>query len=242
MRRFELEMGRLTRMPTRLLAMLVAVSMLLLVVSASSAMADPSASPAPTISSDKGDYAPGETVTLNGSNWQPGELVHINVNDDQGRTWSRDSDVAADDAGNITDQFNLPDNFVAVYAVTATGPASGVATTTFTDGNAKVTSNLATGTAWTLTKTLYQSGATCTGTIKSGPTSVTLNGSAQDTSGVGASESLKLAASATSSSGGSFSNWTGPAGTFTVLSPGVICVQGFQSGTRDFVANYSTAP
>ncbi len=229
-------------MPSRLLAAAVAASIFLLVVSASSARAEPAASLAPTISSDKVDYAPGETVTLSGSNWQPGELVHLNVNDDQGKTWTRDSDVAADDAGNITDQFNLPDHFVAVYAVTATGPASGTATTTFTDGNAKISANIATGTTWTLTETLYQSGANCSGTIKSGPTAVTLNGTQQFTAGVGSSESLKLAASATSSSGGSFSNWTGAAGSFTVLSPSVICVQGFQSGSKDFVANYLTAP
>src|SRR5687768_5739247 len=92
-------------------------------------------SPAPTIQSDKEDYTPGSTVTLTGSNWQPGEVVHINVNDDQGQTWSRDVDVTADASGNVTDQFQLPTSFVAVYKVTATGPQSGVVTTTFTDGN-----------------------------------------------------------------------------------------------------------
>ena len=230
------------RLRSRPLTLVVATSMILLVMSASTAMADAAAAPAPTISSDKGDYAPGETVALSGSNWQPGEVVHITVNDDQGKTWTRDVDVTADAGGSITDQFNLPDNFVAVYAVTATGPNSGTVTTTFTDGNAKVAANLAPGTTWTLTETLYQSGSNCTGTIKSGPTGLTLNGTQQDTAGVGSSESLKLAASATSSSGGSFSNWTGPTGSFMVLSPGVICVQGFQSGSRDFVANYLTAP
>src|SRR3712207_8559407 len=51
------------------------------------------------------------------------------------QTWSRNVDVTADESGNITDQFNLPDWFVAVYTVTATGAQSGVATTTFTDGD-----------------------------------------------------------------------------------------------------------
>ena len=37
---------------------------------------------APTIQSDKDDYAPGELVTLTGSGWQPGETVNIKVNDD----------------------------------------------------------------------------------------------------------------------------------------------------------------
>jgi hypothetical protein len=101
--------------------------------------ADPSGTtaPAPTIQSDKADYAPGELVTLTGSNWQPGESVHINVNDDQGQTWSYDSnpDVQADANGNISHTFNLPSSFVATYKVTATGAQSGVATTSFTDGN-----------------------------------------------------------------------------------------------------------
>src|ERR671921_1516208 len=94
-----------------------------------------STSAAPTIQSDLPDYAPGDTVTLTGSGWQPGESVHINVNDDQAQTWSRDVDVTADASGNITDQFQLPDWFVAVYRATATGATSGTATTTFTDGN-----------------------------------------------------------------------------------------------------------
>jgi hypothetical protein len=93
------------------------------------------ASDPPTIVSDKPDYAPGELVTLTGSNWQPGELVSILVNDDQGQSWSRSSGVTATAGGQIFDQFNLPDWFIASYTVTATGPASGTATTTFTDGN-----------------------------------------------------------------------------------------------------------
>ncbi len=89
--------------------------------------------PAPTISSDKADCAPGETVNLAGSNWQPGESVHINVNDDAGKTWSRDADVTADENDNIQDQFQLPDWFVAQYNVTATGAQSGEAKASFTD-------------------------------------------------------------------------------------------------------------
>src|SRR5918998_1073676 len=72
-------------------------------------------SASPTIQSDKADYRPGETVTLTGSNWQSGESVHINVNDDDGKTWSRDVDVTADANGQIQDQFQLPDWFVALY-------------------------------------------------------------------------------------------------------------------------------
>lgn len=41
--------------------------------------------------------------------------------------------MTADANGNIRDQFNLPDWFVAVYSVTATGATSGTVTTSFTD-------------------------------------------------------------------------------------------------------------
>ena len=89
----------------------------------------------PTIASDKDDYPPGAEVILTGDDWQPGETVHIRVNDDQGMTWRRDVDVNADSNGSIRDDFRLPDWFVAAYAVTATGPISGTATTSFTDAN-----------------------------------------------------------------------------------------------------------
>ena len=88
---------------------------------------------APTIQSDKADYAPGELVTLTGSGWQPGESVNINVNDDEGQTWTRNVDVTADASGNISDSFNLPSYFVATYNVKATGASGAVATSSFTD-------------------------------------------------------------------------------------------------------------
>jgi hypothetical protein len=102
----------------------------------SSAKAVIESPPPPQVWSDKADYAPGETVTLSGANWAAGESVHIRVNDDAGETWRRDVDVTAAEDGTISDQFNLPDWFVAVYSVTATGATSGTATWSFTDGNA----------------------------------------------------------------------------------------------------------
>src|SRR5438445_5415245 len=78
-----------------------------LFVSGAGAVTDGSGTPA-TITSDKADYAPGEIVTLTGAGWQPGEAVHVFVNDDQGQTWSRNVDVTADAAGNVTDRFQLP--------------------------------------------------------------------------------------------------------------------------------------
>ena len=87
----------------------------------------------PTISSDKPDYAPGEQVTLTGTGWADGEVVHIVVNDTIGQSWNHTADVTAVSDGTLTDVFNLPNYFVSNYDVTASGPISGVATTTFTD-------------------------------------------------------------------------------------------------------------
>src|SRR5436190_6379810 len=92
----------------------------------------------PAIWSDKADYSPGEHVVLSGANWQPGETVHVTVNDDAGSTWNRSVDVTADGAGNITDEFDLPNWFVAYYSVRAEGSSGSVATGSFTDGNIKV--------------------------------------------------------------------------------------------------------
>jgi Chitobiase/beta-hexosaminidase C-terminal domain len=87
----------------------------------------------PTISSEQPDYLAGSWATLNGSGWDAQEAVHIYVNDNDGQTWSYNTDVTADDQGNLTTSFQLPNWFVATYYVTATGASSGTATTTFTD-------------------------------------------------------------------------------------------------------------
>ncbi|MFL5891864.1 MAG: PKD domain-containing protein, partial [Solirubrobacterales bacterium] len=90
---------------------------------------------APSITSDRADYAPGEHVVLTGANWQPGESVDIVVNDDQGETWRHEATVTADGQGEIRDEFDLPQWLVATYSVTAIGEASGTANASFTDGN-----------------------------------------------------------------------------------------------------------
>src|SRR3954471_22001193 len=105
-----------------------ATALVLLMLFAGVAAASPlPADPPPSIGSDKVDYAPGSTVTLVGTYWQPGESVHITVNDDQGMTWTRDSDVTADADGGIQDQFNLPSWFVAQYSVKAVGSSGSAA-------------------------------------------------------------------------------------------------------------------
>src|SRR4051794_28264126 len=117
----------------------------------------------PSIWSDKADYAPGEHVVLSGANWAAGESVHVTVNDDEGSTWNRAVDVTADDAGNITDEFDLPSWFVAKYHVRAEGASGAVATHDFTDGN--VSFQLATDSAaagsWSVTYSHWPNG-TCT--------------------------------------------------------------------------------
>ena len=96
----------------------------------------PTPASTPTIASDQLDYFAGSTVTLTGSGWLAGEGVNIVVNDDVGDSWRRDVVVTADSNGDITDQFVLPDWFVATYRVRATGLTSGgFAETTFTDGS-----------------------------------------------------------------------------------------------------------
>ena len=121
---------------------------------------------APTITSDKEDYPPGGTVILTGTNWAPGEIVRVWINDDQGQTWRREVDVTADGDGRISDQFQLPDWFVATYLVSAIGPLSGMAQTTFTDGNVKVASD--SGRHFDYAVTLYSS-TNCTTAMESTP-------------------------------------------------------------------------
>ena len=101
---------------------------------AASAMRDVAAA-TPSVVSDQADYNPGATVTLTGADWGGGEIVHVTVNDDVGQTWAYDTDITADDAGNFTLQFQLPNTFVANYRVTVTGASGATVQTTFTDSN-----------------------------------------------------------------------------------------------------------
>ena len=151
--------------------------------------------PPPSIWSDQADYAPGGTVTLAGQHWAPGEVVRIVVNDDEGQTWRRDVEVTADGEGTISDQFTLPDWFVALYSVSATGPVSGTATTSFSDGNidfqlATVGQSAPANVSWTVTWNHWQgqgngnANSTCAGApdITGGTTSYNGNALASGSS------------------------------------------------------------
>jgi hypothetical protein len=121
-----------------LAAALIAAMTVLIGLGTGWALAASDSGSTPTISSDKADYAPGDAVVLTGEGWQAGESVQIDVEDSEGKTWAHQVTVTADESGSVRDEFNLPEWFVATYSVTATGEVSGVATTTFTDGNVYV--------------------------------------------------------------------------------------------------------
>ena len=194
----------------------------------------------PTISSDKDDYPPGGAVILTGTNWQPGEIVHIRVNDDAGETWRRDVDVIADGNGSIRDEFLLPEWFVATYTVTATGPVSGIATATFTDGSVRVQTIGSSGTPATVGWVLYNSMNCALGTEVAGPSgsgsiSAGTSGNGTDVgTGATASQSLKLTAGTLS--GFAFSSWD--SGNFSSTTANPTCLTGANS-TQNTHVNYT---
>ena len=199
----------------------------------------------PSIASDQPDYAPGSTVTLTGSNWHAGESVHIFVNDDLGSSWSRNVDVTADAGGRVSDQFTLPDWFVANYRVVATGSLSGTAETWFTDGNVKFDVAPLGNTA-TFVENMYST-TDCSGAARTtGGFPKTLTTSNGDTVGVGSSESVRIDAAALSDQGNSFSAWSTTDGSPFTLIAGTggksVCIPGFGAGTRTYRATYTVTP
>ena len=241
---------RATRIRGRVHVLVLATALFLaLLVAPAGASADVFDSPtgsfsSPTISSDKADYAPGETVILTGDNWLPGEHVHITVNDSVGQTWLRESDMNADESGSIRDEFQLPDSFIAEYAVTAVGDASGTAQTTFTDGNLKVAS--ANDRDFGFTATPYST-TNCTGTASGATTTDLADANGTNAAAGGNTESVLITANLNANSPNQaavFSNWTTPGSPVAQFATGysatdrAVCVVGFQSGSRDLVGNY----
>ena len=194
---------------------------------------------APTIQSDLADYPPGGLVTLTGSGWQPGESVHIFVNDDWGSSWSRNVDVTADAVGAIVDQFNLPNWFVAVYTVVATGSISGSVSTTFTDGNLRFVHapNAVPDFAasWTKHTTSSCAGPQGGSAPTTGTGTITNNPGGTLSAGAISNEWIKVIAPAVVGSY-SFSSWTASGFSSTNAT---LCAPGFGSGNVTYTANYT---
>src|SRR5215218_9305722 len=204
-------------------------------------MANPSANtlPAQTIQSKEADYASGKTVTLTGSNWQPGESVRITVNDDQGKTWSREVDVTADASGQIQVHFQLPDRFVGTYTVTAMGDESGVATTSFIDGNVSFRSTSPAPASWTADYWTHGGGNTTDNSCATGGTdgSKTISPGTTGTASVDISnkESMRLGTvTLPADSTLVFDHWTDQNGN-TVANDA--CLSGNPNGTNGNITN-----
>src|SRR4029450_9864597 len=110
--------------------------------------------------------------------------------------------------GAIEDRFNLPDWFVATYAVSATGPSSGTAPASFTDGNVKISSQ--TGT-FGYTTTMYPNSTNCTGTAQA-PQTATATTTQQNLGAGGTGQSVLLEANLLNSANQSFVNRITPSG------------------------------
>jgi len=212
-------------------------------------IADPSANtlPAQTIRSEETSDAQGKTVTLTGSNWQPGESVHINVKDAQGKTWSRNVEATADASGQIQVQFQLPDWLAAPYKVTAMGDQSGVATTSFTDGDVSFRSTSPAPANWTVNYTTHGGGSTIDNTCATGGTagSKTISPGTTGTASVGISnkESMRLGTvTVPADSTLVFDHWTDQNGN-TVANDA--CLSGDPSSTNenitDLIARFDSA-
>jgi hypothetical protein len=212
-------------------------------------MSTPSADTLPpqTIQSEEADHAPGKTITLTGSNWQPGESVRITVNDDQGKTWSREVDVTADASGQIQVHFQLPDRFVGTYTVTAMGDESGVATTSFIDGNVSFRSTSPAPASWTADYWTHGGGNTTDNSCATGGTdgSKTISPGTTGTASVDISnkESMRLGTVILpADSTLVFDHWTDQDGN-TVANDA--CLSGNPNGTNgnitDLIAHFDSA-
>ncbi|HET7170254.1 MAG TPA: YDG domain-containing protein, partial [Gaiellales bacterium] len=219
-----------------LLAVMACVVLSAAVPAAASAMVTGGGSATtPWIQSDEADYPPGATVTLDGGNWSAGESVHIVVDDTNGHTWHFTVDVAADPDGVIESTFTLPDAFISNYDVTATGPVSGTATTTFLDTNVNVkTTGVSSATVdWVRYNSLNCSGApAASGQI----TATSAGNGAALPGGATTSQSLQLTAGAVS--GSLFASWSGGNIPSPPNSANPICVAG-DTPTQQIAANYA---
>jgi hypothetical protein len=196
-----------------------------------------------TIRTDKDDYAPYTWVEITGAGFGPGETVVNEV-----------EQIVGPDAGDIYDAWEIPANenggFFTSWLVfsddllnttlqlTSTGTSTGLsARTTFTDGNVKAMSNSSEVT-FELGWSTYANSGNCGGPVDKSGTDKTVGTKNRFSRGVAAADSITLTAAALSDKGGAFINWTGPNGFLSTSF--TICVPGNFTGTRTYIANYST--
>ena len=112
------------RLPTWAAAGLGVVALALAVIGVTTVLAE--------VRTDKFDYAPGETVAITGDGMAAGEAVLVEVFFPD-ESLAQSHEVAADEAGNFSDTYVLPDDAPGgIYLVVATGLTSGATfTTTF---------------------------------------------------------------------------------------------------------------
>lgn len=97
---------------------------------------------APWITSDQTDYQPGAPVTLTGGGWNGDNEVKIVIEGtlDNSKAWNLEKTVQVASDGSIELKFNLPEQYIPQYKVTATGVTTGyVAVNTFTDSGGAYT-------------------------------------------------------------------------------------------------------
>src|SRR5829696_6963171 len=209
-------------------------------------IADPSASPhgntSPAIQGEGADIADPSANTL------PAQTIRSEeTSDAQGKTWSRNVEATADASGQIQVQFQLPDWLAAPYKVTAMGDQSGVATTSFTDGDVSFRSTSPAPANWTVNYTTHGGGSTIDNTCATGGTagSKTISPGTTGTASVGISnkESMRLGTvTVPADSTLVFDHWTDQNGN-TVANDA--CLSGDPSSTNgnitDLIARFDSA-
>ena len=92
---------------------------------------------APTVTSDKDDYAPGEVATITGSGWTQDQMVHVEFKEEPDYPDTHVYDIATDVNGSWVIKYNIETRHLGVrFTVTSVGKQTGVsATTIFTDGS-----------------------------------------------------------------------------------------------------------
>jgi hypothetical protein len=196
----------------------------------------------PAVWTDKADYAPLETAYLGGDGWGADEDVLLTIECTCGcideMSVTADADGVFGDAPYAITEEHLG----ATCNVTAVGQVSGLeATTTFTDGNVKVDAAPA-GTSFQLSYKVWNK-VGCVGVVgKQGTETVVAGTNTSFTQAVKETESISLSAASISVQGGAFINWTSVGnlpGTPTAAA--TLCVNGFQTGHNDYIANYVAA-